>query len=399
MTIFEDTAPQGDRHRPLRVAILGCSGSIGTQALDVCRQHPDELDVVALSVNSSLGALVKAAREFDVKQVAVAESARAADPVLDDLPKGCQVHKGERGVTELCRLPEVDCVLDAVVGEEGIWAAYTALEEDKILACANKEAFVSGGDLLMPMAKPGRLLPIDSEHAAIYQCLTGQRSNEIYRIWLTCSGGPFYGWTREELETVTPRMALSHPTWHMGPKISIDSATLMNKGLEVIEAHHLFQVGIDDVYVLIHRQSKIHSLVEFCDGSTMAQLGASDMRIPIQYALSYPDRWDTPADRIDYRRMHEFTFAKPDLKTFRCFDLALTAGRTGGTMPCAMNAANEVANLAFRRGRIGFCDIDRTIERVMEQTEVEPVQSLEQLADVDARARERAGKVIDGIQR
>lgn len=402
MSIFEAPASQvapGHREGPLRVAVLGCSGSIGTQALDVCRHHRDELQVTALSVHSSTGALVQAAREFGCDHVAVADPAHAQDPVLDGLPVGCDLLVGEKGVCELCRLPDVDCVLVAVVGEAGIGPAYTALQEDKVLACANKEAIVSGGDLLMPLAKPGRLIPIDSEHAAVYQCLCGRDADELYRIWLTCSGGPFFGWSREQLESVTPAMALAHPTWSMGPKITVDSATLMNKGLEVIEAHHLFETPVDDVVVLVHRQSKIHSMVEFRDGSTLAQLGPSDMRVPIQYALSYPRRWDAPAGRIDYRDMHELTFDRPDLATFRCLALAIEAGRRGGTLPCAMNAANEVANAAFREGRIGFCDIDRTVEKVMDRTPVEPVTSLEQLAEVDRLARVQAGQVVAELAR
>ena len=257
-------------------------------------------------------------------------------------------------------------------------------------APANKEALVIAGDLLMPLCKPGRCLPVDSEHNAIYQCLVGERHAEVRRIWLTCSGGPFFGRTREELEHAAAAQALAHPTWTMGPKITIDSATLMNKGLEVIEAHHLFDVPIDDVCVLVHRQSRIHSAVEFADGSVKAQLGPSDMRIPIQYALSYPERWASPVTSVDWRDAGALTFDHPDTEAFRCLPLALEAGRAGGTLPCAMNAANEVANAAFRAGTCGFCDIDRTVEAVMSATRVEPLDSIEQVAEVDALARTRA---------
>lgn len=390
MNIFEDTSSSTVRERPLRVALLGCSGSIGTQTLDVIRMHPDKLALTAVAVNSSATKLVSVAREFGVAHAAIADEARRNDPALAELPQGCELDFGEDAVTRLATLPDVDCVLVAVVGEAGIWASHAALAAGKIWAPANKEALVIGGGLLMPLAKPGRVLPVDSEHNAIYQCLVGERRRDLRKIWLTCSGGPFFGRTRERLEGVTAAEALAHPTWKMGAKITIDCATLMNKGLEVIEAHHLFDVAIDDVEVLVHRQSKIHSAVEFADGSVKAQLGPSDMRVAIQYALSYPERWDSPATHVDWRSSEPLTFAAPDRGAFRCLDLALEAGRTGGTLPCAMNAANEVANEAFRQDRCGFCDIDRIVERVMDATSVESLTSLEQIAEVDALARERA---------
>lgn len=390
MNIFEDTSSSTVRERPFRVALLGCSGSIGTQTLDVIRMHPDKLALTAAAVNSSAAKLVSVAREFGVAHAAIADEARRNDPALAELPQGCKLDFGEDAVTRLATLPDVDCVLVAVVGEAGIWASHAALAAGKIWAPANKEALVIGGELLMPLAKPGRVLPVDSEHNAIYQCLIGERRRDLRKIWLTCSGGPFFGRTREQLEGVTAAEALAHPTWKMGAKITIDCATLMNKGLEVIEAHHLFDVAIDDVEVLVHRQSKIHSAVEFADGSVKAQLGPSDMRVAIQYALSYPERWDSPATHVDWRSSEPLTFAAPDRDVFRCLDLALEAGRTGGTLPCAMNAANEVANEAFRQDRCGFCDIDRIVERVMDATSVESLTSLEQIAEVDALARERA---------
>lgn len=390
MNIFEDTSSSTVRERPLRVALLGCSGSIGTQTLDVIRMHPDKLALTAVAVNSSAAKLVSVACEFGVAHAAIADEARRNDPALAELPQGCELDFGDDAVTRLATLPDVDCVLVAVVGEAGIWASHAALAAGKIWAPANKEALVIGGGLLMPLAKPGRVLPVDSEHNAIYQCLVGERRRDLRKIWLTCSGGPFFGRTREQLEGVTAAEALAHPTWKMGAKITIDCATLMNKGLEVIEAHHLFDVAIDDVEVLVHRQSKIHSAVEFADGSVKAQLGPSDMRVAIQYALSYPERWDSPATHVDWRSSEPLTFAAPDRGAFRCLDLALEAGRTGGTLPCAMNAANEVANEAFRQDRCGFCDIDRIVERVMDATSVESLTSLEQIAEVDALARERA---------
>lgn len=396
MNIIDDRALVR-RKKPLRVAILGSTGSIGTQALDVCAQHSDKVQVVALAAATRTAELVDQACKFHPRVVAVADKAHAQDGVLDNLPSGCELLSGPDGVTELCQRDDVDCVLVSVVGEAGIYAAYAALAAHKIVALANKESLVAGGDLLMPMAAPGKLIPVDSEHSAIFQCLQGANSKELARIWLTCSGGPFYGWDAQKLAEVTAQRALAHPTWSMGPKITIDSATLMNKGLEVIEAHHLFDVPVDDIQVLIHPQSKVHSMVEFCDGSTIAQLGPSDMRIAIQYAFSYPDRWEAPCPDVDWRDAGSLTFGSPDTSVFRCLALALEAGRAGGTLPCAMNAANEVANGAFRNGVIGFTDIASVVESVIDTTQVEPVVSLEQISQVDSAARQQARKVIGGL--
>ena len=399
MTIFEDTAPRAERRRPLRIALLGASGSIGTQALDVCRQHADRLSVVALSVHASTDVLVGAAREFGVTHVAVTDGAHRDDPILSELPTGCSCAFGHEALADLVRLDDVDCVLNAVVGFAGIEAGYAALKAGKVVTYANKESIVVGGDLLMPLARPGRLIPVDSEHSAIYQCLVGERRRALRAIWLTCSGGPFRGMTREQLAGVTAADALRHPTWRMGPKITIDSATLMNKGLEVLEASQLFGVGIDDVTVLVHPQSHVHSMVEFADGSVKAQLGPSDMRLPIQYAFSYPERWEAPAPRVDWRTVSDLVFEAPDEEAFGCLALAREAGRRGGTLPCAMNAANEVANGAFREGRCGFLDVEACVAHVMQHSEVMPVESLGQLVDVDARSRELAGRFLSRCAR
>ena len=394
MTIFEKTWATTDREYPIRVAILGCSGSIGMQTLDVCRRHADKLRVVALSVNGSVDKLVASAREFDVRHVAVADNAFADDSRLEELPEGCACSFGPDAVRELAVLPEVDVVVNALVGFAGILAGYDALAANKTLAYANKESIVCGGDLLMPLAKSGKLLPVDSEHSAIFQCLVGEKCSELHRIWLTCSGGPFFGCTRKELANVTAADALAHPTWTMGPKITIDSASLMNKGLEVIEAHHLFEVPVDRIEVLVHRQSKIHSMVEFADGVVKAQLGGSDMRAPIQYALSYPERWDATVERVDWCASDAFTFDRPDETTFGCLALAKRAGRERGTLPCAMNAANEVANEAFRNGQCGFLDIERIVCAVMDEWNNCAVQSVEHLLEVDAEARSMATRVL-----
>ena len=398
MSIFETFSSCVRRNGPVRVAILGCSGSIGTQTLDVCRRHADRVRVVALSVNASTEFLVSAAREFGCAHVAVSDVRHAADPVLVELPHGCACGAGPDAVTELACLPEVDVVVNALVGFAGMHAGHAALRAGKSLAYANKESIVCGGDLLMPLARPGMLIPVDSEHSAIYQCLVGESPESVHRIWLTCSGGPFYGRPREELAGVTAADALAHPTWTMGEKITIDSATLMNKGLEVIEAHHLFDQPIDAIRVLVHRQSKIHSMVEFADGVVKAQLGGSDMRAPIQYALSYPERWEASVDRIDWCSADPLTFGEADESAFGCLALAREAGRVGGTLPCAMNAANEVANASFRQGLCGFLDIERVVASVMERTEVERVESLEQLDEVDARARALAHDVLSEVR-
>lgn len=378
----------------LRVAILGCSGSIGTQALDVCRQHADKLEVVALSVNSSTDALVSAAQEFDVRAAVVSDATHANDPALSELPEGCELSFGAEATCDLARRDDVDCVLVAIVGAAGLEASHAALTSGKRLALANKESLVVGGDLLMPLASPGQLIPVDSEHSAIYQCYLGEDPKQAHCIWLTCSGGPFYGRTRVELQNVTRADALAHPTWNMGAKITIDSATLMNKGLERIEAMHLFHCDIDDIKVVVQRQSKIHSMVEYTDGSVIAHLGASDMRIPIQFAFSYPDRWDTPAPRIDFTQLGFLDFGAADTQAFRCLELAYIAGKEGGTLPCVMNAANEIAVDAFLHDACSFTDIDRVVGACMDAHNVEAVCSFEQLAQIDAETRKTAANLV-----
>ena len=391
--------PQDHSAPRLRVAILGCTGSIGTQALDVCRQHPDELEVVALSAHCRTAELVANAREFGIRRAVVTDPAHASDPVLNELPVTCALSMGKEGVLDLVRHDDVDCVLNAIVGSAGLEASHAALCAGKRLALANKESLVVGGDLLMPLAAPGQLLPVDSEHNAIYQCLMGDNPRDVHCIWLTCSGGPFFGRTEAELARVTVRDALAHPTWNMGAKITIDSATLMNKGLERIEAMHLFGVPLDDIRVLIQRQSKIHSMVEFVDGSVIAHLGASDMRIPIQFALSYPDRWSTPAPRVDFRQLGSLEFAAPDPDAFSCLALAERAGREGRTLPCVLNAANEVAVDAFLHERCSFIDIARVVEATMDAHRVEDVESIQQLRAIDIWARERARYALSSLGR
>jgi 1-deoxy-D-xylulose-5-phosphate reductoisomerase len=359
------------------LAILGSTGSIGRQALDVARKNPDKIKVLALSAHHNAQLLEQQARDFGVTQTVLAE------------------RDGVAAVEALAALPEVDIVLNALVGAAGLRASYTSLVAGKRLALANKESLVVGGDLIMPLATHETLLPVDSEHSAIYQCLVGERQSEIRRLWITASGGPFRGFTRDQLAGVTAEQALAHPTWSMGPKISIDSATLMNKGLECIEAHQLFAVDYDQITVVIQPQSCIHSMVEYADGSVKAHLGATDMRIPIQYAFSYPERWDTPTSPVDFTQQPNLAFLPPDLETFGCLRLALQAGRAKGTAPCVLNAANEVANAAFRQGRCGFLDIEAIVAAALAAHQPQKVQSLEQLEEVDRSVRIWANQMLN----
>ena len=389
-----------------RIAILGSTGSIGTQTLDVARRHPDQVKVVALAAGRRAAEAFSQAREFGVGTVALGI---APDDV--EIPEGVSVSVGSEAVAALVNLPEVDVVVNALVGAAGLRASYETLRAGKVLALANKESLVVGGDLIMPLAAKvdeqrrrdglapthgpaGALMPIDSEHGAIYQCLIGENHREVERLWVTASGGPFRGRTRDELSGITPDQALAHPTWNMGPKITIDSSTLMNKGLEVIEAHHLFNMPYERISVVVQPQSAIHSMVEFSDGSVKAHLGTTDMRIPIQYALSYPERWDAPVAPLDFTKLGRLEFAAADTDTFRCLALARAAGERGGTLPCAMNAANEVAVAAFLAGEGSYLGIAECVETVMDAHDVQHVESIDQLLEVDAWARTEARKRI-----
>ncbi|RDB61553.1 1-deoxy-D-xylulose-5-phosphate reductoisomerase [Gordonibacter sp. 28C] len=412
-----------------RIVVLGSTGSIGTQTLDVARRHADELEVVGLAAGTRAGELLAQAREFGVRHLAVGDERLAGEPVADELleqarggtesaaPSSLSQAMAQRGegslgfgadaVVDLARLPEADIVVNALVGAAGLRASYETLRAGKVLALANKESLVVGGDLIMPLAAAvdarrradgtapatgpaGALMPIDSEHGAIYQCLLGEDAREVARLWVTASGGPFRGRTRDELGGITPAQALAHPTWNMGAKISIDSSTLMNKGLEVIEAHHLFAMSYDRISVVVQPQSAIHSMVEFADGSVKAHLGTTDMRIPIQFALSYPARWDAPVEPLDFTKLGSLEFAAPDTDTFRCLALARAAGERGGTLPCAMNAANEVAVAAFLAEQGTYLGIAECVEAVMDAHDVQRVESLDQLEAVDAWARAEA---------
>jgi len=379
---------------PRRLVLLGSTGSIGRQTLEVVSAHADAIQVVALAARRNIELLVAQAHEFNVRTVAIADEGLRDSPALGQLPDGVSVGFGAAAIEALCKLDEAEIVLNALVGAAGLRASYVTLKQGKRLALANKESLVVGGDLIMPLATPSMLLPVDSEHSAIYQCLLGEDISSVSRIWLTASGGPFRGFSRAQLATVTCEQALAHPTWLMGKKISIDSASMMNKGLEAIEAHHLFALEYDRIRVVVHPQSCIHSMVEYVDGSVKAHLGVTDMRIPIQYALSYPKRWDSLPAKPDFARIAQLTFEEPDLESFALLRLAFEAGRAAGTAPAALNAANEIAVQAFLAKACGFLDIERTVSQVLETHENSSVTSLEQLEEVDARARQQARRLL-----
>ena len=376
---------------PKRVCVLGSTGSIGTQTLDVARRHPEFVKIVALSANTQAELLLEQAREFSVEHVVLANAEIAEAWRARFAEIGATLHAGPEAIVELCNLPEVDMVVNSLVGAAGMQASYATLVAGKQLALANKESLVVGGDVLMPLSTHETLLPIDSEHGAIYQCLLGEDHAEVTRLWVTASGGPFRGKKATDLQNITVEQALSHPTWNMGRKISIDSSTLMNKGLEVIEAHHLFAMPYDKIAVVVQPQSAIHSMVEFTDGSVKAHLGTTDMRIPIQFALSYPARWSAPVEPLDFRTLGSLEFEAPDLETFRCLALAIEAGTTGGTLPAVMNAANEVAVAAFLDEQIPYLGIAELVERAMNHAvregSVQAATSIDQLLAIDAETR------------
>lgn len=377
--------------RPKRVCVLGSTGSIGTQTLDVARRHPEFVKIVALSANTQAELLFEQAREFSVEHAVLANAEIAEAWRARFAEIGAALHAGPEAIVELCNLPEVDMVVNSLVGAAGMQASYATLVAGKQLALANKESLVVGGDVLMPLSTHETLLPIDSEHGAIYQCLLGEDPAEVTRLWVTASGGPFRGKKAADLQNITVEQALSHPTWNMGRKISIDSSTLMNKGLEVIEAHHLFAMPYDKIAVVVQPQSAIHSMVEFTDGSVKAHLGTTDMRIPIQFALSYPARWSAPVEPLDFRTLGSLEFEAPDLETFRCLALAIEAGTTGGTLPAVMNAANEVAVAAFLDEQIPYLGIAELVERAMNHAvregSVQAATSIDQLLAIDAETR------------
>lgn len=379
-----------------KIVVLGSTGSIGTQTLDVVREHPDRFSIVALAAKKSWQRLVRQALEFKVSAVALLdeEAAFRAQEELRDT--NIVVLSGRKGVESLAGWGEdVDMVVSSMVGMAGLVPTLKAVEHGRDVALANKEALVVGGSVLMKaVAASGvRLLPVDSEHSAIFQCVNGESLKTVTRLILTASGGPFREWTTEQLKTATAPQALKHPTWDMGAKITIDSATLMNKGFEVLEAHHLFDMSLDKIDVWVHPQSIVHSFVEYCDGSTLAQIGPPDMRTPISYAMAYPDRIGPQWAKLSLDVMKGLSFEEPRRQDFPCLDMAYAAGRIGGTMPAVLNAANEVAVELFLRGLIGFTGIPRILEEVTGEHNAIAEPSLDDLLSVDDWARGRAREV------
>jgi 1-deoxy-D-xylulose-5-phosphate reductoisomerase len=398
------------------LSIAGSTGSIGTQALEVVRANPGLFEVIALGARSSVGLLAQQAREMRPKKVAIADPSKAGE-LAGLVPSGTEVLAGEGALAAISE--EADIVLNGVVGFAGLPVTMAALRSGKRLALANKESLIAAGPVVQRarMTPGAEIVPVDSEHCAVHQCLRGLPgpgvtpgqggdegwgSRALRRIVLTASGGPFRGKTLRELSEVTLEDALAHPTWKMGPKITVDSSTLMNKGLEVIEAHFLFGAGYDQIDVVVHPQSVVHSMVETTDGATIAQLSMPDMRLPIGYALSYPERMATPFGAIDWATLGHLDFEVPDVATFRCLPLAYEAGRQGGTATACLSAANEVAVEAFLNGRLGWVDIPSVIEGVIERFQASEPRDIDDVLEADAEARALAGQVLaqrEGMRR
>lgn len=374
------------------LAILGATGSIGRQALDIVRRVPERFRVTALTAHSRAEELFDLVREF---RPAVAALTQEPETLPEDV-RFCTWFFGEDALGKAVEAAQADDVLSAVVGIAGLPAALKALEVSKRLLLANKEALVTGGDLVMARAaalhKP--VVPVDSEHSAIFQCLQAQGGNPVAKLILTASGGPFRTWEQAEIDRATREQALGHPTWKMGAKITVDCASMMNKGFEVIEAHHLFNMPLDKIDVIVHPQSVVHSMVEFEDGAVLAQLGAPDMRVPIGYALGYPERIPFGGERLDFARIASLTFEAPDMTRFPCLRMALDAQRSGGVMPVALNGANEEAVAAFLKGQIRFGMIAGTLEQVLDRTPQAAVKSAEDVYAADRAARALAREIL-----
>jgi 1-deoxy-D-xylulose-5-phosphate reductoisomerase len=381
------------------IAILGSTGSIGRSTLSIVESFPDRFSVVSMAAGNNVELAFEQARRWRPQLLSMA-TAEAADQLIDKLKKsgltsGIQVTHGSAGTVQVSTHPDADFVVSAIVGVAGLEATYEAVKAGKTVGLANKECLVAAGDLITAEARrQGKpLLPIDSEHNAIHQCMRGGRRNEVHRIWLTASGGPFFHRPKNEFSKITVEQALNHPTWKMGKRITIDSATLMNKGFEVIEACRLFDMPPDQVGVLIHPQSTIHSLVEFVDGSLLAQLSVTDMRLPILYALTYPDRIESEL-RFPVQELRQLDFAPPDFDKFPCLRLAYEAVEAGGAKTIALNAADEVAVAAFLEGAIGFLDIPATIKTIVGETPACVPESIKEVLELDADARRRAHLAI-----
>ena len=380
-----------------QICILGSTGSIGVQALDVIRQHPDLYEVYCLTANNSVDKLAEQAREFNPAAVVIANTAHYDKLVslLADRPD-IKVYAGTEALNEIVEAQPIDAVLASMVGFSGLVPTIRAIKARKKICLANKETLVVAGELILKLVEQYHvdLLPVDSEHSAIFQCLVGEDINRVDKLLLTCSGGPFRQYTYEQLQQVTAKDALKHPTWRMGAKITIDSASLMNKGFEVMEARWLFGIPAERIEVLIHPQSVVHSGVQFIDGAVKAQLGVPDMRLPIQYAFSYPQRLNLDGDRLDLFKTQHLDFIEPDVNKFRCLGLAYEAIRQGGNMPCILNAANEVVNFAFREGRCTFTGMADVIEKTMQQASFDSNITLDTYLQTDTEARRIAQSLL-----
>jgi len=379
-----------------RIAILGSTGSVGVQALDLISRFPDRFEVVALAARRNAALLSEQARKFRPRLAALVEPEGLAELSSRCAPLGVETAAGEEGLRRVAAHPEADRVVSSIVGAAGLQPTLWAIQAGKTVALANKETLVMAGDLMLREAEKNNalLLPVDSEHCALHQCLRGERREEVGRLILTASGGPFRLSTLREMETAGPEQALRHPTWEMGPKISVDSATLMNKGLEVIEAHWLFGIEAARIEVLLHPQSLVHSMVEMRDGSVICQLGTTDMRLPIQYALTYPDRWTSTLPPLDLASAPPLEFGAPDPVRFPCLSLAYRALEMGGTATAALSAANEVAVEAFLSRRARFLDIPRVIEKVLESHVTLPADSLLPILEADRNSRRLAERIL-----
>ena len=371
------------------IAILGSTGSIGTQTLEVVRENGD-IQVAALSAGANISLLEKQIREFRPRLVAVWDKEKATELKTKVADLNVEVVSGMDGLLKLAVLPEADILVTAIVGMIGIRPTIAAIQAGKDIALANKETLVTAGHLIMPLARTNgvKILPVDSEHSAIFQAIQGSEQKEIHKLLITASGGPFRGKKRKELEHVQVEDALKHPNWAMGRKITIDSATLVNKGLEVMEARWLFDVELDQIQVVVQPKSIIHSMVEFVDGAVLAQLGTPDMKLPIQYALYYPERRYLPGESLDFSVLKEITFDNPDMETFRGLPLAIQASRLGGSMPTVFNAANERAVAKFLNKEVGFLDIYRIIEESMQRHEIIENPELEQILETEEKTYE-----------
>jgi len=377
------------------LSILGSTGSIGKQVLDVCRWNKNKLSVVGLASYNEVEDMLIQIKEFKPRMACLAIEENAEE--LKEKVNGMtEIVSGAKGLEEVACIEEANTVVSSVVGSVGIQATIKAIKSRKNLAIANKETLVAAGSIVMNEIKKNKvkLMPIDSEHSALFQCLTGEKLSDVKKLILTCSGGSFKGWKRAELAKVKASDALKHPTWSMGAKITIDSATLMNKGLEVIEAHWLYNMPYDKIMTVLHPQSIVHSMVEFIDGSVMAQLAVHDMRLPIQYALTYPERLPTRLESLDLTKVKNLEFGKIDSETFPCLSYAYEAGAKGGTMPAVMNAANEIAVALFLKNQIGFLDIERIVRNAMDAHKIIKRPSLEEIFEADSRARKKAEEFL-----